>query len=102
MRRSSLQREALGAEEHDFAAAWLIQPKWVVSCTLKSVGHSAADLAGPIAGDLDRVGRSIGCCDPMIAALAIVNGLELVTGNTTHDQRVQQLGYPLVLANWRI
>ena len=38
----------------------------------------------------------------MIAALAIVNGLELVTGNTTHDQRVQQLGYPLVLANWRI
>jgi tRNA(fMet)-specific endonuclease VapC len=38
----------------------------------------------------------------MIAALAIVNGLELVTGNTKHYQRVQQLGYPLTLANWRI
>jgi tRNA(fMet)-specific endonuclease VapC len=61
----------------------------------------AADLAGHIAGDLDRVGRPIGRCDPMIAAVAIVNGLELVTGNTTHYQRVQQLGYPLTLANWR-
>lgn len=62
----------------------------------------AADLAGHIAGDLDRVGRPIGRCDPMIAALAIVNGLELVTGNTTHYQRVQRLGYPLLLANRRI
>ncbi len=62
----------------------------------------AADLAGHIAGDLDRVGRPIGWCDPMIAALAMVNGLERVTGNTTHYQRVQQLGYPLILANWRI
>jgi tRNA(fMet)-specific endonuclease VapC len=64
-------------------------------------GQPAADLAGHIAGDLDRVGRPIGRCDPMIAALAIVNGLELVTGNTTHYQRIQQLGYPLTLANWR-
>jgi predicted nucleic acid-binding protein len=60
-----------------------------------------ADLAGQIAGDLDRVGRPIGRCDPMIAAVAITNGLELVTGNTAHYQRVQQLGYPLTLANWR-
>jgi tRNA(fMet)-specific endonuclease VapC len=62
----------------------------------------AADLAGQIAGDLDRVGRPIGRCDPMIAALAIVSGLDLVTGNTTHYQRIQQLGYPITLANWRI
>jgi dihydrofolate reductase len=26
------------AEEHDFAAAWRNQPKWVVSRSLKSVG----------------------------------------------------------------
>ena len=38
----------------------------------------------------------------MIAATAITHGLELVTGNTAHYQRVQQLGYPLILANWRI
>ena len=29
------------AEEHDFAAAWQSQPKWVVSRTLKSVGPNA-------------------------------------------------------------
>ena len=33
--------------------------------------QAAADLAGQIAGDLDRVGRPIGRCDPMIAAIAI-------------------------------
>jgi dihydrofolate reductase len=30
-----------GAEERDFAAAWRSQPKWVVSCSLKSVGPNA-------------------------------------------------------------
>lgn len=64
--------------------------------------QAAADLAGQIAGDLDRVGRPIGRCDPMVAAIAIIHGLELVTGNTSHYQRVQQLGYPLTLVNWRI
>jgi dihydrofolate reductase len=29
------------AKEHDFAAAWRSQPKWVVSRTLKSVGPNA-------------------------------------------------------------
>jgi tRNA(fMet)-specific endonuclease VapC len=64
--------------------------------------QDAADLAGQIAGDLDRVGRPIGRCDPMIAAVAISNGLELVTGNTSHYQRIQQLGFTLNLTNWRI
>ena len=31
----------------------------------------------------------------MIAAIALHHGLELVTGNTSHYQRIQQLGYPL-------
>jgi tRNA(fMet)-specific endonuclease VapC len=64
--------------------------------------QSAAELAGQIAGDLDRVGRPIGRCDPMIAALAITHGLELVTGNTSHYQRLPQIGYALTLTNWRI
>jgi len=63
---------------------------------------AVAELAGKIAGELDRVGRPIGITDPMIAAVAIHHGLELVTGNTTHFQYVQALGYPLTLANWRI
>jgi tRNA(fMet)-specific endonuclease VapC len=59
-------------------------------------------LAGRIAGELERQGRPIGTADSMIAAIALKHGLELVTGNTAHFQRVQQLGYPLTLANWRI
>jgi len=46
-------------------------------------------------------GQPIGTADPMIAAIAIEHGLQLVTGNTAHFQRIQRLGYPLTLANWR-
>jgi predicted nucleic acid-binding protein len=63
--------------------------------------HAAAELAGRIAGDLDRTGQTIGKADPMIAAVALHHGLELVTGNIAHYQRIQQLGYPLTLVNWR-
>jgi tRNA(fMet)-specific endonuclease VapC len=37
----------------------------------------------------------------MIAAIAPHHGLELVTSNTSHDQRIQQLGYSLSLTTWR-
>jgi tRNA(fMet)-specific endonuclease VapC len=60
------------------------------------------DLAGRIAGELERQGRPIGTADSMIATIALKHGLELVTGNTAHFQRVQQLGYPLTLTNWRL
>jgi tRNA(fMet)-specific endonuclease VapC len=63
---------------------------------------AAAELAGRITGDLERTGQPIGRADPMIAAVAIDQGLELVTGNTAHYQRIQQLGYPLALVNWQI
>jgi tRNA(fMet)-specific endonuclease VapC len=63
--------------------------------------QSAAELAGRIAGDLDRTGQPIGKADPMIAAIALQHSLELVTGNTAHYQRIHQLGYPLTLVNWR-
>jgi tRNA(fMet)-specific endonuclease VapC len=64
--------------------------------------QATAELAGRIQGDLERIGQPIGRADPMIAATALQNGLELVTGNTAHYQRIQQIGYPLVLVNWRI
>ena len=63
--------------------------------------QDASELAGQIAGDLDRVGRPIGRCDPMIAAIAITHGLELITGNTMHYERLRELGYSLELVNWR-
>ncbi len=64
-------------------------------------GGAAAALAGQIAGDLERIGRPIGLADPMIASIALTQGLDLVTGNTAHFQRIQQLGHPLTLINWR-
>ena len=63
---------------------------------------SQAELAGRIAGDLERIGQQIGVADTMIAAIALDSGLELVTVNTSDFQRVQQLGYPLTLVNWRV
>jgi len=73
----------------------------IASEEIISFDQPAAELAGHIAGDLDRIGQPIGRADPMIAALALGHGLELVTGNTAHYQRIQQLGYPLTLVNWR-
>lgn len=64
-------------------------------------GQAAAETAGRIWGDLERTGQPIGLADPMIAAIAMVHGLELVTGNTSDFQRIQSLGYPLTLVNWR-
>jgi dihydrofolate reductase len=37
-----------GAEEHDYAAVWRSQPKWVVSRSLKSVGPNATIVSGDI------------------------------------------------------
>jgi tRNA(fMet)-specific endonuclease VapC len=64
-------------------------------------GQAAAEFAGRIWGDLERTGQRIGQADPMIAAVALTDGLELATGNISHYQRIQQLGYPLTLVNWR-
>lgn len=64
-------------------------------------GQSTAELAGKIDGDLLRSGQPIGRADPMIAATAIEHALVLVTGNTEHFARIQSLGFPLALDNWR-
>ena len=67
-----------------------------------SFDQSTAELAGRIAGELERIGQPIGTADPMIASIALHHRLELITGNTAHFQRIQQLGYPLILGNWRV
>ena len=74
----------------------------VVQEQILDFDRSAAILAWRILGDLEDTGQGIGLADPMIAAIALQQGFELVTGNTAHFQRIQQLGYPLALANWRI
>jgi predicted nucleic acid-binding protein len=67
-----------------------------------ALDQAAGELAGHIAGELERIGQPIGLADPMIAGIALTHGLELVTGNTAHLQRVRNLGYPLILVNWRV
>ncbi|MEQ8466289.1 PIN domain-containing protein [Coleofasciculus sp. E1-EBD-02] len=62
---------------------------------------SSAELAGRIYADLERTGQPIGLADTMIAAIAMHKNLTLVTGNVSHYQRIQLLGYKLHLDNWR-
>jgi len=61
----------------------------------------AAVLAGRIYGALERNGLPIGRLDPLVAAIALNEGLELVTGNTSHYERIRPLGFDLRIANWR-
>jgi tRNA(fMet)-specific endonuclease VapC len=63
---------------------------------------SIAELAGRIYGDLERTGQAIGLADSIIAAIAIHYDLTLVTGNLSHYQRIEMLGYRLKLDNWRL
>jgi len=64
--------------------------------------QNSATLAGQIAGELERTGRTIGLADAIIAATALSHELELVTGNLSHFVRIQEAGYPLALTNWRL
>lgn len=66
-----------------------------------SIDLAAAKIAGQIFGDLHNQGQPIGRSDPFIAALAIREDIPLITGNTKHFERIQLLGYPLQLINWR-
>lgn len=66
-----------------------------------SIEAEEAVLAGQILGLLAREGQKIGDYDPFIAAAAITHGLPLVTNNVRHYQRIVNLGFPLVLDNWR-
>ena len=66
-----------------------------------TMGFNEGVLAGRIYADLEKNGQRIGYADSMIAAIAVENNLTLVTGNITHYQRVQVLGYRLRLDNWR-
>ena len=66
-----------------------------------SVSVEEAIEAGRIYAELERTGQPIGRADPMIAAVAIVHGLVLVTGNEVHYRRIQELPRSLAIDNWR-
>ncbi len=68
---------------------------------VRVIDSQAAVSAGRIYADLQKAGRTVGRADPMIAAVALRDNLELVTGNHGHYVRIQDMGYGLRLANWR-
>ena len=63
--------------------------------------RETAQVAGRIYGELERTGRPIGRADPMVAAIALQHKLVLVTGNVKHFERIQSLGFPLSVCDWR-
>lgn len=67
-----------------------------------AVDRDEAEIAGRIHGDLERSGQTIGRSDPMIAAVAIVHRLVLITGNIEHYRRIIDAGYALELDTWRL
>ena len=71
MRYWDEDRPEWSAEEHDFAAAWRRQPKWVVSRSLKSVGPNATlvedDLEAVIGGLKARLDGEIEVAGPELA-----------------------------------
>ncbi len=58
-------------------------------------------IASKIYGELEKIGQTIGNYDPIIASIALENELTLTTGNKEHYERIQNLGYPLILDNWK-
>jgi predicted nucleic acid-binding protein len=66
-----------------------------------AIDGAVGALAGRIDGDLIRTGQPIGIADALIAATALHHGLVLATGNGEHYRRLQPLGYPVVLDDWR-
>lgn len=69
---------------------------------LLTLTQTSAEIAGRMYADLERTGQTIGRADPIIAAIAVERNLVLCTGNEKHYSRIQQLGYPLLLTNWKI
>lgn len=75
--------------------------KFAGSHEVLTLDVDAAEIAGRHYAGLESQGTPIGRIDPMIAAIALRHDLGLVTGNTSHYQRVRDLGFELVLADWR-
>ncbi|HET6150872.1 MAG TPA: PIN domain-containing protein [Polyangia bacterium] len=62
----------------------------------------AAEHAGRIYGDLERLGQPVGRADPMIAGIALARGLVLVTGNQSHYERIIRAGHSIEIDDWRV
>ena len=78
-----------------------IENRVLPSLTVISYDVAAARVYGEVRAELERAGRSLADADLQIAATAIYHGLELVTGNVQHFERVPGLDLNAVLAESR-
>lgn len=92
--------DGLRRKRRDVEIARLLAKLQTEAHEILVVDLEAAKIAGEIFGDLHRAGKPIGRSDPFIAAIALREGIPLVTGNLQHFQRIVALGYPLRLEDW--
>ncbi|MCX7925090.1 MAG: PIN domain-containing protein [Fimbriimonadales bacterium] len=76
--------------------------KILAQCEILTLTDSAAMLAGEMLARLESSGLTIGFADTIIAAVAVDQGRTLVSANEKHFRRIADLGYPLIVENWRL
>src|SRR6516162_2677880 len=111
MRYWDEDRPEWSAEQHEFAAAWRRQPKWVVSRSLKSLGPNATlvedDIEAVIRGLKAQLVGEIAVSGPNLARSLTDLGLSQVTGrvkgrdNQLHCARVLEVRISGESANYR-
>ena len=93
MRYWDEERPEWGAEEHEFAAAWRSQPKWVVSRSLRSVGPNATlvedDIEAVIRGLKAQPVGEIEVAGPDLAGSLTLSVLSVVLAPTRHNGSTQ-------------
>lgn len=66
-----------------------------------SFDGNCGSVAGELLSTLEKSGKNIGWADTLIASIALENQLPLVTSNTSHYQNIIDLGYNLIIENWK-
>lgn len=97
---AELYKGAFGSE-HETVHVSNIEKRVLPSLTILPFDVAVARVYGRIESTLRKGGRPLADVDLQIAATAIHHGLELVTGNVRHFERVPGLSLNRILADSR-
>jgi predicted nucleic acid-binding protein len=78
-----------------------IRARVLPTLTVLPFDQAIAEVFGALAARLERTGRMLPDADVQIAATALYHDLELVTGNTKHFERIEELQISRVLEESR-